>query len=455
LIFSQFFLVTALTLRAFFMIKKTKTKKNYLKFLKLHEAQWKVHISKARFKVLVAGRRTGKSRLMLTEVIDKCINYDGEFDLASPPVVLLGMPSLKQARAVHWQSLLNILTDHPLVKKVYRSDFRIQFKGLRPDLIIRGCNDGNGDSLRGLKIYFAGLDEFQDIKPSVWEEVIYPALSDTPNSQALLIGTPKMSNVYFKSLFDLAPERPDWDSFHFTTYDNKYFPKERLEEAKKILPPKIFEQEYMASWVSFGGQIFSELTAEHYIQDIPLPFDTAFCGIDWGDVNPATVIIGKKGNTYHIVDYWLNPHPNTAVSLETHLKHTLELCIKWNVERAFADPSSPTKVMEFRKAGVPKLITGLNAVDTGNSIVNSLFYQNRLFISQKCDRLYQQFLGYRREEKDGIILEKVAQGQDDHLCDASRYVLATLEHKKIFRGLYLEENTTPVVEDYHLNRLYN
>jgi hypothetical protein len=433
------------------------TKKNYLKQLKLHEAQWQVHASPARFKVLVAGRRTGKSRLMLTEVVNKCVNFSDNFDLASPPVVLLGMPSLKQARAVHWQSILNILTDHPLVKKIYRSDFRIQFKGLRPDLLVRGCNDGNGDSLRGLKIYFAGLDEFQDIKPQVWEEVVYPALSDTPNSQALLIGTPKMSNIYFKRLFDLAPERADWESFHFTTYDNKYFPRERLEEAKILLPPKIFEQEYMASWVSFGGQIFSELESDHFIDESSLPpiFDTAYCGVDWGDINPATVIVAKKNGIYYLVDYWLNPHANTAVSLETHLKHTLELCLKWNVERAFADPSSPTKVMEFRKGGIPKLITGLNAIDTGNSIINSLLYQRRLFISSRCQKVYEQMIGYHREEKDGIITEKVAQGQEDHVCDATRYVLATLEHKRIFKGLYLEDKSAPVIDFGNDNRLYH
>lgn len=431
-------------------------KKNYLKQLKLHEAQWEVHKSPARFKVLVAGRRTGKSRLMLTEVINKCINFKENFDLASPPVVLLGMPSLKQARSVHWQSIINILSEHPLVKKIYRSDFRIQFKGLRPDLLLRGCNDANGDSLRGLKLYFAGLDEFQDIKPQVWEEVIYPALSDTPNSQALLIGTPKMSNTYFKSLFDLAPERGDWDSFHFTTYDNKYFPRERLEEAKSLLPPKIFEQEYMASWVSFGGQIFNELKTKHLVNSDSLPqiFDTAYCGIDWGDINPATVIVAKKGGIYYLVDYWLNPHPNSAVSLELHLKKTLEMCIKWNVERAFADPSSPTKIMEFRKGGIPKLITGINAIDTGNSIVNSLLFQNRLFISSKCQVAYEQMVGYHRMEKDGNISEKVALNQDDHLCDSLRYTLATLEHKKIFKGLYLDESS-PSIDFGENQRLYN
>lgn len=439
------------------MKKKKEKKKNIISELKLHEAQYQVHENPSRFKVLVAGRRTGKSRLMLTEIINECFNYEGEYDLASPPVVLLGMPSLKQARAVHWSSFINLLAEHPLVDKIYKSDFRITFKGLRPDLLIRGCNDNQGDSLRGLKIYFAGIDEFQDVNPVVWENVIYPALSDTVGSKALLIGTPNQGNKYFKDMYDLAEERKDWSSFHFTTYDNKYFPRERLEEAKKLLPPRIFEQEFMASWVNFGGQIYMELTKEHLIPTKEIPFksmDEYFVGIDWGDINPATVIIGKKRGIYYVVDFWLNPIPGNPISADTHLKETLTKCVQWGVTRGFADPSSPAKIMDFRKGGVPKLIKGLNPVSAGNAIVSSLLHQERLYISEKCQTVYDNMSAYHRETKDGIILENVAKGQDDHLCDSTRYVLATLEHKKIFENLYLPENVIPDYTPKIKNSLY-
>ncbi|WP_414579433.1 hypothetical protein [Anabaena sp. CCY 9402-a] len=118
--------------------------------LDLHPAQATVFNDPNPYVLLVSGRRWGKSRLMLTRAIERSLTFKGEYDPASPPVVLITMPTLKQAKQIHWKPLVNILANAPFVESINRSENRIIMAGNRPDIIVRGCNDDNGDSLRGL-----------------------------------------------------------------------------------------------------------------------------------------------------------------------------------------------------------------------------------------------------------------------------------------------------------------
>ena len=139
--------------------------------LSLHKKQLKIFRCNAQVIVLCAGRGFGKSVLMLTRAIAFCLGYSEPINPISPQVALIAMPTLKMARAIHWLPLLNIVEMLPIVERVDKSDFRIIFKGERPDLIVRGA-DRQGDRLRGLNLCFAGLDEFQDFDSSVWDKVL-------------------------------------------------------------------------------------------------------------------------------------------------------------------------------------------------------------------------------------------------------------------------------------------
>lgn len=99
--------------------------------LNLHENQASVFTCSKRFRVLACGRRFGKSRLDLTELITAAISYQGPYDLANPLVVLCAMPTLKQAKKIFWTPLLNLLHDNPLVSNINRSDHIISFYGDR------------------------------------------------------------------------------------------------------------------------------------------------------------------------------------------------------------------------------------------------------------------------------------------------------------------------------------
>jgi len=425
---------------------KKKPAKAALK-LSLHPAQMEIHQDPGRYKVLCTSRRFGKSRLLLTTVIEKALGYKGEYDPASPPVVLLVMPTLKQCRSIHWGPLTNLMSGHPAVHKILKNESRIALKGNLPDILLRGANEDFGDGLRGLKIYHVSFDEVQDLKPVVWTEVVYPALTDTKGSTAFFCGTPKGKGTWFYELFNC--NKPGWKSFQYNIYDNPFIDPAEIELTKQSLPPNIFAQEFMAEWTIFSGQIFSSLSEDNLLEDEyafnEIEYKEFFLGVDFGDVNPALVVIGRRLShapraSYVIVDSWLNPNKGSAVESYVHLDKAKELCAKWGITRSFADPSQPGRIMTWRKEQIPKLLEGYNAVTEGNAFVDTLLYQKRLKIVKSQMGLFEEMQSYHRDSDDGVVMETVAKGQDDHRCDAIRYVLATLERKSIGSVLSCESS---------------
>ncbi|WP_396190580.1 terminase large subunit domain-containing protein, partial [Flavobacterium sp.] len=124
--------------------------------------QLKVWNSKARFKVLACGRRVGKSNLAIKMTLAKA--------LEAPPgsaVVYIG-PTLSQARQIAWQALLDEGGD--LIKSAHVNQLDITLVTGRK-IHIRSAE--NSDTLRGLKLYFAVLDEAAFIKDdALWTKVV-------------------------------------------------------------------------------------------------------------------------------------------------------------------------------------------------------------------------------------------------------------------------------------------
>ena len=112
------------------------------------------------------------------------------------------------------------------------------------------------DTLRGVGLFFAVIDEYADMKPFVWEQIIRPALADVKGS-ALFIGTPKGRNHFF-DLYEYADsgEDPDWEAFHFTSYDNPFLDPAEIEAAKKSMSSFAFRQEFMSSFEAAASDIF-------------------------------------------------------------------------------------------------------------------------------------------------------------------------------------------------------
>ena len=208
--------------------------------------QQEVYNNPARFKVVAAGRRCGKSYLAAWTLLINALQSNRGW-------TIYVAPTQNQARQILWRQLLEIA--HPVIKKSHINNLDIELINGQT-IGLRGSD--RPDTMRGLSLNYVVLDEYADMKPEVFEEILRPALSDL-EGPALFIGTPKGRN-HFYDLYkygELADDS-EWSSFHFTSYDNPFLKKEEINAAKRSMSSYAFRQEFMASFESKGSEMFRE-----------------------------------------------------------------------------------------------------------------------------------------------------------------------------------------------------
>ena len=200
-----------------------------------------------RFKVIVAGRRCGKSRLSAVALLVEGLRCP------QGSAVMYVAPTQGQARQIIWDVLMELGRDVIQSSHVNNMDITL-INGAK--IYVRGSD--RPDTLRGVSLTYLVLDEVADIKSETWEKVLRASLSDKKGS-ALFIGTPKGRN-WFYDMYNLGKTDSDteWKSWHFTTKDNPLIDPEEIEGAKKTLSSFSFKQEYEASFDNAGTDLFKE-----------------------------------------------------------------------------------------------------------------------------------------------------------------------------------------------------
>ena len=210
----------------------------------LHPAQLEIFNSKKRFKIVAAGRRFGKSYLSAWLLLINAIQSD------SKDVFYVG-PTFQQAKDIMWAMLKDLGRD--LIVAAHENTAVLTLINGRK-IYLKGSD--RPDTLRGVGLAYCVLDEFANMKPQVWEQIIRPTLADVQGG-ALFIGTPAGKNHFF-DLYNDAQEDDDWDAFQFTSIDNPFLPPEEIKAASKSMSSMSFRQEFEASFESFSGGIFKE-----------------------------------------------------------------------------------------------------------------------------------------------------------------------------------------------------
>ena len=221
----------------------------------LHPAQRIIHRSGARFRVVSAGRRFGKTRLGVNECLACAANGGLAWWVA---------PTYKVAR-VGWTPLRSIAARIPGVT-IRDGEMMITLPS-GGAVAIRSANDP--DTLRGYGLDFVVLDEAAYIQPDAWFEVLRPALSDRLG-RALFISTPSGQNWFWQ----LHNRRDDgWAAFQFPTAANPYIAPSEIEAARRDLSEIVFQQEYLAQFVENDGAVFRRVrecaTAERLATPVP------------------------------------------------------------------------------------------------------------------------------------------------------------------------------------------
>lgn len=234
----------------------------------LHPGQAAIYNSRARFKVCAAGRRFGKSHLaavMLGIHALQDVNYAG-YRLTPEHGVYYVAPTFDQAKRIMWPKLRELLGYERaggLIRNENVNDGWLELLNGRR-IYIKGAD--NPDSLRGIALSFVVLDEYADMKGTVWDEIVDPALMDV-EGEALFIGTPKGKN-HFYNLFMGALMRPvspatgksdweAWEAFHFKSSDNPFLKTRELERMRTAgnRPMEVIRQEIDADFISGGAKV--------------------------------------------------------------------------------------------------------------------------------------------------------------------------------------------------------
>jgi len=221
---------------------------------KLHSKQIEIFNHPARFKVVAAGRRGGKSYLSaVTLLVEALKNHnDAGFPLKNKDVWYIA-PTFQQAKDIMW-SLLKDLGNDVIVSTHENTATATLINGRR--ICLKGSD--RPDTLRGVGISYVVLDEYAFMKPEVWDLIIRATLADVEGS-ALFIGTPEGKNHFYDLWVNAArPEWLNWEAFHFCSLDNPMISKAEIEHARQTMSAQAFRQEFEASFSSAGGGAFKE-----------------------------------------------------------------------------------------------------------------------------------------------------------------------------------------------------
>lgn len=261
----------------------------------LSTAQKSIADCTKRFRVVVAGRRFGKTHLSIRELCYHARIPNQE--------VWYVAPTYRQAKQIVWRKLKNKLQDLRWIKKVNEAELTIYLKN-DSTIALKGAD--NADSLRGVGLNFLVMDEFADIDEEAWYEVLRPTLADKQGG-ALFIGTPKGIGNWAHDLYNMPTEYPEqWASFQYTTVDGGNVKPEEIEAAKRDLDERTFRQEFLATFETYAGRIYYAFDRKQNVVDVPdidkYNIDVIYVGIDF-NIDPVSAVIAtRKGDDLYVFD---------------------------------------------------------------------------------------------------------------------------------------------------------
>ena len=266
--------------------RQNASRPNPLNEITLRYAQGQVFNCNKRFRVLVAGRRFGKSYLSCIELIRGAINRPGE-------TYFYCAPTYRMAKDIAWKELKR-LVPKIWIKSKNETDLRIELIN-GSTIELKGTE--NAMALRGRSLSGVVLDEAAFMDQDVWAEVIRPALADK-QGWALFISTPDGTASWFYDMWCFCgeTERDDWQRWSFTTIEGGNVAPEEVEAARGQLDSRTFRQEFEASFENLTGLVaisFDDDNISKEVQDLHMM--PLLIGLDF-NVDPMAGICAVKHN---------------------------------------------------------------------------------------------------------------------------------------------------------------
>jgi phage terminase large subunit len=254
---------------------------------------------------------------------------------------------------------------------------------------------------------------------------------DTVNSKAIFISTPRGRANWFSEFFErgFSSEFPEWCSIQATYHENPRMTEKDVAEAKKSMSTAEFDQEYLASFNVFEGQIYT-LNSEDIAEFSVCDRQEAFGGLDPGYKDPTAYVVivyDMQNDIFWIVDEYLENQATTAA----HAARIKEMNAKWGVDIVFIDSAAAQFSADL--AYEHDIATSKSKKDVlpGIAYVQNLLHMRRLRVSPRCKNVLDMFDQYRWDPgvgtkgKSTLATEKPLHDIYSHMADAIRYALYT------------------------------
>lgn len=397
---------------------------NYCPF----DHQETVHLDAHRFRIIVAGRRAGKTQLALQELIAHCLSTPKR----------LGWwvaTTYRDAREIGWEGFmehLDVLA--PAVKKFNISQLMVEFYN-GSKMYFKGSD--KPDSLRGRGITFAVIDEAAFCHEDTWKKVIRPALSDK-RGKAILISSPNGRNWFYEQ-YEYARSKhvKGWDAWRWPSSVNPLLSDEDIEAARHELSDQDFRQEYLAEFVTRGGMVYDEFDDDSIVESwtYDKEIHDIFLGMDFGYANPSAIVFMAVNRSSNYVVQFDEIYLARTPMAELVIK-ILQVLRKHNCPMPKAIFSDPAGNAEELSSGISPVDflreNGFTVVNKGGRILPGLalvrsYIKNaigvrRYKVTENCKESIRSLRGYTYKTHMNRPTEDPDKDNlHDHACDAIRY----------------------------------
>ena len=251
---------------------------------------------------------------------------------------------------------------------------------------------------------------------------------DKPNSKCIFISTPRGRNNWFSEFYQRGfnDEYDNWVSLRATYHENPRISQKDIDEAKKGMSKAEFEQEYLASFNTFEGQVwdfnYEECVAN--LEELDTSKMDVFAGLDVGYRDPtAFCVIGYDwdSETYYILDEYMEAEKTT----EQHAEVIQALINKWDIDSIYIDSAAQQMRFDLAQNYDISTINATKSVLDGIASVATIVDNDKLIVDQKCSHTLMALDQYQWNPNENLLTEKPVHNMASHMSDALRYALYT------------------------------
>ena len=369
--------------------------------------------SKAKRKVLVAGRRFGKSHLSLIWLLTKPILEDERRWIITP--------TYRQGKTTTWKLMRSIFRDYDC--QINESELLIKLPN-NSEIAIKGAEQEN--NLRGAGLNMVVLEEYSYIKPHVWDEIVYPMLTTT-DGEALFIGTPNGYDHLYDAYMLGQGANSDWESWHYTTVEGGYVSQEEIDKARGLMDERAFKTEFMGSFETTGNRAAYNFDRKTHIRKAVHKTDNLVWGLDFNVSAMSAVLIMEQSDSIHYLKEIRLTNSNTEeMAREMKKVAPYTLCYPDSAGSARSTTSNRSDHQILRDHGFhvvakksnPPVIDRLNAL---NRMLKDSNGRIRMTVDPQCRYLIKDLEQVQRTRDGKIDKSDIAL---THMLDASSYYIA-------------------------------